>query len=78
MPRLLTKRGCWITLAAAPFSFFLQRGEQINSGLYRCMKQSRTSGRGAGWYAAMALRRCDGIWRYPVTIEDVSPRYLEG
>ncbi|POH47254.1 hypothetical protein C6959_13705 [Escherichia coli] len=23
MPRLLTKRGCWITLAAAPFLLFL-------------------------------------------------------
>ncbi len=64
-------------LTAALLSSFWQHGQQINSGLCHCKSESCTRGGGAGWYATLAFRRADGIWRYPVTIEDVSPRYLE-
>lgn len=78
MPRLLTKRGCWITLAAAPFLLFLAAWgadklwplplHEVNPARVVVAQDGTPL-----WRFADA----DGIWRYPVTIEDVSPRYLE-
>ncbi|GHL73806.1 hypothetical protein ECZU34_15540 [Escherichia coli] len=78
MPRLLTKRGCWITLAAAPFLLFLAAWgadklwplplHEVNPARVVVAQDGTPL-----WRFADA----EGIWRYPVTIEDVSPRYLE-
>ncbi len=58
-------------------SSFWQHGQQINSGLCIARSESCTRGGGAGWYATLAFADADGIWRYPVTIEDVSPLTLK-
>ena len=65
-------------LAATPLSSFWQHGQQINSGL--CHLQEVNPARVVVAQDGTPLWRfadADGIWRYPVTIEDVSPRYLE-
>ncbi|BBU81941.1 hypothetical protein EIMP300_33410 [Escherichia coli] len=78
MPRLLTKRGCWIMLTAAPFIIIL--AAWAADKLWPLPLQEVNPARVVVAQDGTPLWRfadADGIWRYPVTIEDVSPRYLE-
>ncbi|POT60051.1 penicillin-binding protein 1C [Citrobacter amalonaticus] len=78
MIRLRRKRGCWLWLAAAPLLIIAAAwaADKIWPLPLREVNPARVVVARDGtplWRFADT----EGIWRYPVTIEDVSPRYLD-
>lgn len=78
MMRGLGKRGCWLWLAAV--ALLLVAGVWAADKIWPLPLHEVDPARVVVAYDGTPLWRfadADGIWRYPVTIDEVSPRYLE-
>ncbi|HAT7502444.1 peptidoglycan glycosyltransferase PbpC [Citrobacter braakii] len=78
MMRGLGKRGCWLWLAAV--ALLLVAGIWAADKIWPLPLHEVDPARVVVAYDGTPLWRfadADGIWRYPVTIDEVSPRYLE-
>lgn len=78
MMRGLGKRGCWLWLAAV--ALLLAAAVWVADKIWPLPLHEVDPARVVVAYDGTPLWRfadADGIWRYPVTIDEVSPRYLE-
>ena len=78
MMRGLGNRGCWLWLAAV--ALLLVAGVWAADKIWPLPLHEVDPARVVVAYDGTPLWRfadADGIWRYPVTIDEVSPRYLE-